>query len=584
MYVDDSAVVVDEAGPEPVVEADPGSGEEKSGRMLRLPHGAPASAPEVASPGVHVPLAPIIAGLPLELQSRVQHEVGDLSVFLSLDRIMPQLAKGVVSISFGELRSVAPRVFSANRDQDAVAVNVPLSAILPQISPEMLARRHGPLHLDIPDDIVSPFANKGKGLAVGVVAPLSPAPVAAHPSPSPVVSRRLPVAAAPSQPSNPVPVSQPRRPAIPRPNVPASSAPSVPTPAVPRPTMPRPVAISARTGAPHPVPGSGPAVGKTPVTENGTRILGRSSVAPLVPVHPPAAHSASASGEASAHGPLTVALSAVADAWSDSLKQEIIQLDLAEASVALPFAAVEAGLKRGRLSFPWKKLKAWVHPSLQAQVSVHDPVELELPLRVIAPLFIAQRREQPQTAGKVAVDRDIPNLFFGLPQPDTAGLAVDHAVNKPVDTNYYVWDDQVDAVPDDARNNAASCPRTAGTEFVTRYATPNEVVSRASALEGVEGAVIALPDGLMVASHLPPGLNGDTLAAFLPHLFGKVSQCTQELRMGEVNNLNFTVGNVPWKIFRVNALYFAAFGRKGQALPTARLASLAGELDHKAKA
>jgi predicted regulator of Ras-like GTPase activity (Roadblock/LC7/MglB family) len=109
-------------------------------------------------------------------------------------------------------------------------------------------------------------------------------------------------------------------------------------------------------------------------------------------------------------------------------------------------------------------------------------------------------------------------------------------------------------------------------------------VSRAAALPGVVGAVIALPDGLLVASHLPEGLNGDTLAAFLPHLFGKVSQCTQELRMGEVNNLNFTVGNVPWKIWRVNALYFAAFGRKAEPLPTSQLAALAGELDHKAKA
>ena len=120
-----------------------------------------------------------------------------------------------------------------------------------------------------------------------------------------------------------------------------------------------------------------------------------------------------------------------------------------------------------------------------------------------------------------------------------------------------------------------------GTTFVTRCATPNEVASRAAALDGVAGALIALPDGLMVASHLSADLNGDTLAAFLPHIFGKVSQCTKELRMGELNNLNFTVGNVPWKIFRVNAIFFAAFGRPGQPLPTAQLAELAAELDRK---
>jgi predicted regulator of Ras-like GTPase activity (Roadblock/LC7/MglB family) len=97
----------------------------------------------------------------------------------------------------------------------------------------------------------------------------------------------------------------------------------------------------------------------------------------------------------------------------------------------------------------------------------------------------------------------------------------------------------------------------------------------------VAGALIALPDGLMVASRIPAELNGDTLAAFLPQIFSKVSQCTKELRMGDLNNLNFTVGNVPWKIFRVNAIFFAAFGRAAEALPTAQLAALAAELDRK---
>jgi predicted regulator of Ras-like GTPase activity (Roadblock/LC7/MglB family) len=100
-------------------------------------------------------------------------------------------------------------------------------------------------------------------------------------------------------------------------------------------------------------------------------------------------------------------------------------------------------------------------------------------------------------------------------------------------------------------------------------------------LPGVVGTVIALPDGLKVASQIPAELNGDTLAAFLPQLFARVNQCSRELRMGELNNLSFTVGNVPWKIFRVNAVYFAAFGRANESLPGAPLAALAAELDRK---
>jgi predicted regulator of Ras-like GTPase activity (Roadblock/LC7/MglB family) len=176
-------------------------------------------------------------------------------------------------------------------------------------------------------------------------------------------------------------------------------------------------------------------------------------------------------------------------------------------------------------------------------------------------------------------------LFFGFPQPEGGNSQVRPAATapaaKPADTNYYIWDDTSDRarLQDDEIKRGPS----PGTKFVAKYATPNEVVSRAAALDGVAGSLIALPDGLMVASRLAPDLNGDTLAAFLPQIFAKVNQCTKELRMGELNNLNFTVGNVPWKIFRVNAIFFAAFGRAGEALPTAQLAALAAELDHKPK-
>ena len=150
---------------------------------------------------------------------------------------------------------------------------------------------------------------------------------------------------------------------------------------------------------------------------------------------------------------------------------------------------------------------------------------------------------------------------------------------KPTDTNYYIWSDTAEAPSvDETEYKHAQRPAT---DFSSRYATPNEIVARAMELSGVVGAIVALPDGLKVASQIPSDLNADTLAAFLPQIFDRVSQSTRELRMGALNNFNFTVGNVPWKIFRVNAVYFAAFGRAGEALPTVQLAALAAELDRK---
>src|SRR5262249_16981652 len=155
-----------------------------------------------------------------------------------------------------------------------------------------------------------------------------------------------------------------------------------------------------------------------------------------------------------------------------------------------------------------------------------------LPLKIIAPLFLARQTAAQKTQHKVAIDAEIPNLFFGLPKPDAAqGGTPTGPVTKPVDTNYYVWDDTAEVAKVD--ESEFKRKPSAGSEFVARYGTPNEIVSRAAALEGVVGALIALPDGLMVASQLSPDLNGDTLAAFLPQIFGKVSQCTKELRMGE---------------------------------------------------
>jgi len=323
------------------------------------------------------------------------------------------------------------------------------------------------------------------------------------------------------------------------------------------------------------------------------------------------------------------------DTWPESLRLEIFQTNLADARIAMPVDVVETALKRGRVTFVWKTIRSWITPATPTTVSVHDAAELELPLKVIAPLFLA-RKHSGSGQNKIAVDEAIPNLFFGFPQPEApvvapapvaptapashfnpapapiafapsaaatsaaatsaaaaaasasaaaaaaaAAASAANAAAVPVDTNYYLWDDASETKL--FHIEALKQKGSSGTEFVKRYASPNEIVSRAAALDGVAGVLIALPDGLMVASRIPAELNGDTLAAFLPQIFAKVSACTKELRMGELNNVSFTVGNVPWKIFRVNAIFFAAFGIAGQPMPTAQLAGLAAELDRKNK-
>lgn len=535
----------------------------KTAAPLRRSNGLPSGGKPVQSAkSLELPLQPIIDALPLELQPRLKFSrVGELTISISLEQVLSQLSRGSVKITFGELRRSAPQVFAPEADRDMAMVPLPLSEILSRLSPSYIVRRRVQKQVELPPEISSPFGNQGQGFVFSV-------------GPGKAGAEAPPPAPAHHRPSAPLPAS-PVSPAIPA-RAGITFAPTPPPPAA--------------TFAPAPPPAAAPAP-RQPAMISATRALRElsaspSPVAPAAPVPaqaPPIPFPQAVPKPGPEVETLLVALTALAEAWPDAVRKEIVDFNLVDARVALPVDLVGQALRQGRIAFSWKTLRTWVVPATLTGASAHDGVVLELPLKVVAPLFLA--KQQDRTKQKVAVSAEIPNLFFGVPQPEAGSAAApaesNHAVAKAEDTNFYVWGESSDTVQ--MHESEFKRTTTPGTSFVGKYATPNEVVSRAAALEGVSGALIALPDGLMVASRLAADLNGDTLAAFLPHIFGKVSQCTKELRMGELNNLNFTVGNVPWKIFRVNAIFFAAFGRAGQALPTSQLAALASELDHKPK-
>ena len=520
-------------------------------RIVTAPLHEGASAPKNGSHhngrGIELPMQPVLDGLPLELQPRLKHrEAGMLTIAIPLEKILAQLSRGAVKITFGELRQAAPDLFSPEDDRDRVLVPLPLAEILTRLNPALITRRRVQKQVEIPAEICSPFDQHNQGLIFSV-----------------------------------------------GPTKPESAHAPAPGPRQIAPPAPAPIAPPARTGltfAPTPLPPAA-APPNAPATNSAGRSLRglRSSNPPVPPTPavevPPTARSAASPIPSIDPNPLLVSLTSLGEAWPEVVRQELVQLNLVDAKVALPAEIIERALKQGRIAYTWKTLRAWITPLPPVAVSTHDSLVLELPLKVVAPLFLARQKETAKLHKKVSVDDDIPNLFFGFPRPEASSPVVASAARstsaKPTDTNFYVWDDTTEQVQSQSVETRLS--PSPGTKFVAKYATPNEVVSRAAALDGVAGALIALPDGLMVASRLSPDLNGDTLAAFLPQIFGKVNQCTKELRMGELNNVHFTVGNIPWKIFRVNAIFFAVFGRAGEPLPTAQLAALAAELDHRPK-
>ena len=517
--------------------------------------GAPTAQPENRDELV-LPLQSVLATLPMDLRSKImQAPPPGTTISVSIERVLSQLAHGSVKISFGELRNAAAQLFvNSGGENDSRPVTLPLNEILARLNPALLARRAAQKKLEVTEDIGGPFDGRGQGVAF-TTTPLKPPP------PPPVPQVDAPVSW-PTVPPHPLA-------APPAPARPATGA-SAPPAGHRAPPSPASNGLGARNGTGKPL-----------------------SAAPV----PPMTTAAPAAQPEQAQPALLASLAELSEGWPEALRQEISQLCRAGVQVALPFHLVEPPFKRGRVIFSWRYLRSWIKPT-PPPASVHDSLELELPLKVIAPLFFARQKAGGSGQRKVSISSEIPNLFFGFPQPQAPPVetpmtrperptpkpeapkpALKPADAKLADTNFYVWGDNGE-VPrvDDTEYKRQGAPAT---DFTSRRAMPKDVIAHAMSLPGVAGAVVALQDGLKVASDVPSGMNSDTLAAFLPQIFDRLGQSTRELRMGTLNNVSFTVGNVPWKIFRVSAVYFAAFGRAGEPLPTGPLAQLAAELDRK---
>ncbi len=588
---------------------------------------SPAVAPTAPTPTqtanmseIEMPLLPILERLPADLRAKWLLGGMDLSqatISISAEKVLPQLALGAVKITFGELRNAAPSLFRNGEEYDSLPIVLPLNEVLSRLHPALIARAPKRT-VAVPTDIASPFGLNGQGASLSAPppktptthfykkAPPTPSEPIKMPSPPAVAAQPLPFVPRNNVPATPAPLPRVNRSSqvfqAPPPARP--SIPSIPAPAAAAPVPPAPVSpISPISSIPAaPVQFTPP----TPSAPKPAAIPAR----PVVPPRPatpsrPMAPAATPAAAPEAPG-ILAPLAALSENWPESLRLEIIQSNLGNSRVALPVHLIEPALKRGRVIFPWQHVRSWLRPT-SAGPSIHDATELELPLQVLAPLFLPTKKTEvkPQVKAQLPPS-SVPNLFFGFPQPQPEELAApvvtplapvnpiaapiapinppqEEYVDKTLDqklaeTNYYVFGEGGAPQVDETDYKRPMAPAT---DFSTRRAMPKEIIDRTVKLPGVAGAIIALPDGLKVSYSLPPELNADTVAAFLPQLFSRVSQCSKELRMGELNNLNFTIGNIPWKIFRVNAVYFAAFGRAGQPLPTAQLAIMASELDRK---
>ena len=92
------------------------------------------------------------------------------------------------------------------------------------------------------------------------------------------------------------------------------------------------------------------------------------------------------------------------------------------------------------------------------------------------------------------------------------------------------------------------------------------------------GSVLTMSDGLLVAGQTPPQLKPDTVAAFLPQIFGRASQSAGEMQLGPLSSMVITAGKAQCAIYKAGKLYLAVLGHPGEALPEVALERIAVEL------
>jgi len=331
-------------------------------------------------------------------------------------------------------------------------------------------------------------------------------------------------------------------------------------------------AIAPRFNAPTPAPSVPQGNGVKPI-----RVVFTVPTSPVAePVAPAPAHADPLNGSGAVFGrvasedrTLQVKIELVMGGWPEPVLQEITRLQLAGLCAALPMQEIDLAMKRGRLVFTWRQIRSWIKrvPPVTA-ASPHDDVRLELPLHTIVPLFMAQQTTLLRK--RVDVAENIPDVFNG---PQNASkqneIMSGHGANAPVQTGTFA--------PAAPTEPAEGLGRIFGQTYSANW-TPGDVVQKTGMLSGVSGTAVALEDGLLVASRMPPGLNAEVLAAFLPQIFSRVGEYSKEIRLGQPTQLVVHLDNVPLAIFKAGRIFLAVLGREGTPLPINQLNAVAAHL------
>jgi predicted regulator of Ras-like GTPase activity (Roadblock/LC7/MglB family) len=538
--------------------------------------------PTVAMPSVevaHLSLAVIVSHLPDELKALVRQAPSETAtVALPVPTIMKQLATGCVKMSLASLHRQAHGVLGPLPGGDKRTVDVPLAEIFRHVSPHSLKRRPDQRAFFMPENGFNLFGNAENPYEISPSSPVEePHADSTVLDLTPDAPRSLKMGEDSREPLTES--VAPRAHDAPAPDFTPSSDEPI--------TRQRVVA---------PPPG-----------------LGLTAPEPRKSAEPPARQEIP---------PVTLALGPVAESWPEDVRAALAAAIESGAHLALPSARLSEGLAKGRVAFTWGQICELIAPDAVSPGSIDESTSLMIPLRIVAPAFLAATKQSKTPRKVVHLDVSIPAPFTGNLRPratpaplappapatpDAAPAPQDQMppeapseaasptpLEAPSESASETRSEMVLLPPPEMAPNPgpqaidtapavrpAKLPETVGEVFGEPRKfdwTPAEIVMNTVRLAGVAGAVVALQEGLQVASSLPDGVKSDVVAAFLPQIFARLNQYAGEMRLGDVDDLLFTTHGAHCQIYRLGYVYFAVLGKPGESLPWHELRVISEEL------
>ncbi len=325
-------------------------------------------------------------------------------------------------------------------------------------------------------------------------------------------------------------------------------------------------------------PNSAPAPSATPAPEQKLRMP--APAAPAPPAPQPAGKS-EGSAPLNLTGELSLLLVELAAGWQEGHRNELSILP-GDTRILIPASEVGPLLQKGKVSFSWAQLKRWLKPPAASTINIPDDTQLVLPLKIVAPAFVAstgakKRMAQADTslpdffgpsAGSTPVAAPVPAPVAPLPADPVAQLQ--RVLPPPSVTAHVMAPALTPPVERAPSHSTGRMPATLAELFEIPGKTdwmPNELVQLTCAMQGVAGVVVALEEGLVVAEKLPEGFSAETFAAFMPQVFSRMDRYTGEMQLGGTNDVTLNTENGPIRLFRHGKVFFAALGKCGENLP-----------------